>query len=53
MLGEIVRAFTGEGDDIVGPLVESRMNKLQVKVGSQVITTLDETMGSLLDDNFG
>ena len=53
MQGEMVRAFTGEGDDIAGPLVESRMNKLQVEVGSQMVKTLDETMGSLLDDNFG
>lgn len=46
---EVARASTGSGDDIAAPLVDSRVNKLQVEANVSMVKTLDETIGSLLD----
>lgn len=47
---EIARASTGEGGNIVEPLLESRMNQLQVEASAKMVKTIDDTLGSLLDE---
>ena len=47
---EIARASKGEGGDIVEPLVESRINKLQAEASAKIVKTTDDTIGSLLDE---
>lgn len=47
---EIVKATTGEGGDIIKPLVESRLNLLQVEASAKVVRAVDDTLGSLLDE---
>jgi hypothetical protein len=47
---EITRAAGSEGGDIVTPLLESHLNQLQVEASAKVINTLDDTIGSLLDE---
>ena len=47
---EIAKASKGEGGDLAKPLVESRMNQLQVEANVRVMKTLDDTLGSLLDE---
>ncbi|MCW8917738.1 MAG: hypothetical protein OQL08_02860 [Gammaproteobacteria bacterium] len=47
---EIARASTGEGRDIAQPLVESHINQLQVEASARMASTLDDTIGSLLDE---
>jgi hypothetical protein len=46
---EVARASKGEGGDIATPLVESKLNQLQVEANVNMVKTLDETLGSLLD----
>lgn len=46
---EVARASTGSGEDVSAPLVESRVNQLQVEANVTMLKTLDETVGSLLD----
>ena len=46
----IAQAATGQGDDIVQPLVESKLNKLQVESNVKVLKTQDDMLGSLLDE---
>jgi hypothetical protein len=47
---EVAGAAKGEGSDIAAPLVDSRVNKLQVEANVSMIKTLDETLGTLLDE---
>ena len=47
---EIAKASKGSGDDIARPLVESRMNRLQVEANVQMVKTVDDAIGSLLDE---
>ena len=47
---EIAKASKGEGGDIAEPLVESRMNRLQVEANVQMVKTVDGAIGSLLDE---
>lgn len=47
---EIARATSGEGGDIVTPLMESRLNQLQVEASAKVVKAVDDTIGSLLDE---
>lgn len=47
---EIAGAARGEGQDIAQPLVESREHKLQVEASARMVSTIDETIGSLLDE---
>lgn len=47
---EIASASKGEGADIATPLVDSKINKLQVEANASVISTLDEVLGTLLDE---
>jgi hypothetical protein len=47
---EIVKATTGEGEDIIKPLVESKLNQVQVEASAKVVKAVDDTMGSLLDE---
>jgi len=47
---EIAKASTGEGGNIAEPLVESRINQLQVEASAKMVKTLDDTLGSLLDE---
>lgn len=46
---EVARASKGQQGDIATPLVDSRVNKLQVEANVSMVKTLDETLGSLLD----
>ena len=47
---QIARASRGDGADVVEPLVESRINKLQAETSVEMVKTIDETIGSLLDE---
>ena len=47
---EIAKAANGEGGSIIEPLVESRMNQLQVEASAKMVKALDDTLGSLLDE---
>lgn len=47
---EIAQASSGQGDDVVAPLVESRINQLQVEANTRMVKTVDDTIGSLLDE---
>ncbi len=47
---EIARASGGDGADITESLVDSRINKLQVEASAKMVKTLDDTIGSLLDE---
>lgn len=46
---EVAQASKGNGDDIAAPLVDSKVNRLQVEASVSMVKTLDETIGSLLD----
>ena len=46
----IAQASTGEGGDVVQPLVDSRINKLQVEANARMLQTQDKMIGSLLDE---
>ena len=46
----IAQASTGEGRDVVQPLVESRINKLHVEANVKMLKTQDDMIGSLLDE---
>lgn len=46
---EVARASKGDQGDVATPLVESKLNKLQVEANVSMVKTLDETLGSLLD----
>ena len=47
---EIASASKGDGADIAEPLVDSKINKLQVEANASVIRTLDDVLGTLFDD---
>lgn len=47
---DVAGASKGDGKDIAAPLVESKQNKLQVQANVAMVKTLDETIGSLLDE---
>ncbi len=47
---EIAQASTGEGGDVLQPLVESKVNKLQVEVNTKMLKTQDEVLGTLFDE---
>jgi hypothetical protein len=47
---EIASASKGQGGDITAPLVDSKINQLQVEANVSVIRTLDEVLGTLLDE---
>ena len=47
---EIAKASKGDGADVVEPLVESRINKLQAEASAKMVKTIDDTIGSLLDE---
>jgi hypothetical protein len=47
---KIAKSSNGQGGDVVEPLVESRINQLQVEANTKMVKTLDETIGSLLDE---
>jgi hypothetical protein len=47
---EIAKASKGEGGDITEPLVESHINQLQAEASAKMVKTIDETIGSLLDE---
>ncbi|MDH5785278.1 MAG: hypothetical protein OEZ16_06685 [Chromatiales bacterium] len=47
---QIAKASTGSGDDLVKPLVESHLNQLQVEANVEMLKTVDDTIGSLLDE---
>ncbi len=47
---EIAKASTGEGGDITQPLVDSHINQLQAEASVKMVKTIDETIGSLLDE---
>jgi hypothetical protein len=47
---EVASASAGEGGDVVAPLVESRSNALQVEANTRVLRTLDEVLGTLIDE---
>ena len=46
---EVAHASKGEGGDVAAPLVESKLNQLQVEANVNMLKTLDETLGYLLD----
>lgn len=46
----IARTSKGDGADVVEPLVESRINKLQAEASAKMVKTIDDTIGSLLDE---
>ncbi|MBE0509966.1 MAG: hypothetical protein K0A95_08315 [Chromatiales bacterium] len=46
----IAQASTGEGGDVVQPLVESKINKLQVEANVRMLQAQDQMIGSLLDE---
>ena len=46
---ETAKASIGEGRNITDPLVESRINQLQVEANAKVVKTVDDALGSLLD----
>ena len=47
---EIAKASKGQGDDIAGPLVDSRINRLQVEASASMVKTVDDAIGTLLDE---
>ena len=47
---EIASATTGEGANVAGALVDSKINKLQVEANVNVIRTMDDVLGTLFDD---
>lgn len=47
---EIAKASKGEERDIAQPLVESQENRLQVEASAKMVKTLDQTIGSILDE---
>jgi hypothetical protein len=47
---EITKVSSGGDGDVAASLVDSRINKLQVAASAQMVKTLDETIGSLLDE---
>ena len=47
---EVAAASNGDGADIVEPLVENKINKLQVEANVHVVRTLDEMLGTLIDE---
>ena len=47
---EIASASKGDGADIAEPLVDSKINTLQVEANASVIRTLDDVLGTLFDD---
>jgi hypothetical protein len=47
---EVAKASKGDGANIVEPLVESRINSLQAEASARMIKTVDESIGSLLDE---
>lgn len=46
---DVARASKGNQGDVATPLVESKLNRLQVEANVSMVKTLDETLGSLLD----
>ena len=46
----IAKASKGDGADVVEPLVESRINKLQAEASAKMVKTIDDAIGSLLDE---
>lgn len=46
----VARASTGDGGDVVTPLVESKLNQLQVEASAKMVKSVDEAVGSLLDE---
>lgn len=42
-------AFKSQSADIAQPLVDLQNNRLQVAASAKVMTTVDETIGTLLD----
>lgn len=48
----IAKASKGDGEpkDIVNELVDSQQNKLQVEANVKMMKTVDDTVGSLLDE---
>ena len=46
----IAQAAKGEGNDIVQPLVDSKMNQRHVEANVKVLKTQDDMLGSLLDE---
>ena len=47
---EIARVSVGEGENIIEPLVEGRSNKLQAEASARMLKSIDDTIGSLLDE---
>lgn len=47
---EVARASTGDGSDMTTPLVESKMNQRQVEANVAMVKTMDEVLGTLLDE---
>ncbi len=47
---QIASASTTQESDVTEPLVESRINKLQVEASARMARTVDETIGFLLDE---
>ncbi len=47
---EVARASKGEGSDVTTPLVESKMNQRQVETNVAMVKTMDEVLGTLLDE---
>ncbi len=47
---EVARASGGDGSDMVTPLVESKMNQRQVEANVAMVKTMDEVLGTLLDE---
>ncbi len=47
---KVAQASTTEGQtDIARPLVESKVNALQVEVNAKALTIVDKALGSLID----
>lgn len=47
---EVARASKGDGSDVATPLVESKMNQRQVEANVAMVKTMDEVLGTLLDE---
>jgi hypothetical protein len=47
---EVARASKGDGSDMVTPLVESKINQRQVEANVAMVKTMDEVLGTLLDE---
>ncbi len=47
---EVARASNGEGGDVAKPLVESKINQHNVEANVKMVKTMDEVLGTLLDE---